>query len=200
MQHRFVTFAAVPALAAAGLLAALVFASTASAWSPSDLPPGFYTDRIVDVAPSSPCPEAYRLHSPSSFSDPFCTNSPTYQQDFDAWIDARYTAPATTTATTDTFSSTTTDASTSPATTTAPTSTQPAPPATTDYQAQIDDLKSQVSALKLRVDHLEAAADAEWLSYHDALGAGVDPVIASMIARQTGYDLIHGTGIFSSKP
>lgn len=198
MQHRFVTFAAFAAAASAGLVAALVFASTAAAWSPSSLPPGFYTDRIVDVAQNSPCPEAYRIHSPSSFSDPFCTSSPTYQQDFDAWVDARYTPPAATTATTAALPGTTTNA-TSPVTTTGPAAAQPAPPpaTTTDYQAQIDDLKSQIAALKVRVDRLEAAADAEWLAYHDALASGVDPVIASMIARQTGYDLIHGTGPFS---
>lgn len=195
MRHRFLTLASLPALAAAGILAALTLAPAANAWNPSSLPPGWTADHIIDVAQGSPCPEAYRIRTPTMFSDPFCTNSPTYQQDFDAWVDTHYTAPATTTAT---FSSTTTAASTTPATATDPTSTQPAPPAaTTDYQAQIDDLKSQIAALKLRVDRLEAAADAEWLAYHDALVAGVDPVIASMIARQAGYDLIHGTGAFA---
>lgn len=197
MPHRFVAFAAVPALAAAGILAALTLAAPAKAWDVFHLPPGWSYEDVYNVLPGN-CEHAVVIRPPGQIGPSFCLASSTWQADLDAWVTANYTAPATTTAP-GTISSTTTEATT---TSTEPTSTQPtpgaAPPApATDYQAQIDDLKSQIAALKLRVDRLEAAADAEWLAYHDALASGVDPVIASMIARQAGYDLIHGTGAFA---
>lgn len=193
MKKPLATIVSLAGLAAVGTLAALTLASPALAWGPTDLPPGWSVIHMSTLG-SGYCHESYTILTTghADISSPFCTDSPTYQADFDAWIDARYTLPTT---------AATTAPATVAATVTVTTETQPAaplPPSTTaDAQAQIADLQSQIAALRLRVDHLEAAADAEWLAYHDALVAGVDPIIASMIARQTGYDLIHGTGAFA---
>lgn len=125
---------------AAGCLAALSLgASRASAWTIDALPPGFATSHThVNDAPS--CADYYTISYASAsgtFSRNLCTDSPTYQQDLDAFVDAHYTAPVTTTATTTqpgattTVVITTTAPAATTATTTGPTDTTTAPVDTT---------------------------------------------------------------------
>lgn len=168
MKRRLAAFVALAALCAAGALAALSFAPTASAWSPTDLPPGWGVSHIMAVG-ATVCPDSYRISSTTTFSDPFCADSPTYQADFDAWVNAHYAAPVTTTETTTAAATTTTpvDTTTQPTTTPANTTTTAAPAAPaqpaqtvtvttldpavtaalTDLQAQINALRAQVSKL-----------------------------------------------------
>jgi len=185
MTHRILTyrsrlaqFVALCALCAAGALAALSFAPAAGAWGPSDLPPGFTLHHYYSAgwtAPSDlagPCPAWDVIYGGGASSPDLCENSPTYQQDFDAWVNAHYTAPVTTTAaptTTAADTTTTTTTTTTEAATTAPADTTttaaaalPAPPTQTvtvttpdpavtaaiaDLQAQIDALSAQVAQL-----------------------------------------------------
>lgn len=115
---KLLTIIAASVALAAGFLAALSLAPAAFAWSPSDLPPGWYTEHIVGLHTST-CTESYRIWTSDRgvFSDPFCTDSPSYQADFDGWVNAHYTPPP---------SSTTTASSTVTVTTTAATTTAPA--------------------------------------------------------------------------
>jgi hypothetical protein len=162
-------------VAALGMFAAmLTTAPPASAWSIVDLPPGFTATHIV-IADGSPCPSGYVIFGPGFIrtdadgSGLLCENSPTFQADLDAWVDAHYTAPVTTTApppadATTTAPITTTDTSTTvttpTATTPAPTPAEPAPAAptvtvTTPGQtitviATDPNLEARVSALEQR--------------------------------------------------
>lgn len=183
MNRRFVNFSALCALCAAGAIAALSFAPSAFAWSPTNLPPGFSTIHIIDSSPTSPCPSAYRIFGPGGVgTDPLCENSPTYQADFDAFIDAHYTAPATTTAATTTAAASTTqaDTTTTSPTTTAETATTP-PPAQTaptstvpgcDLQCQVDALTVQLAQIRSELSRLEQILEA-WPS--------VDPGILAQL-------------------
>lgn len=212
---------ALAALAAAGVLAALAFAPSASAWSPTQLPPGWTIHHIIAI--NTPvCPERYQIleYTAGVFKDvspEFCIDSPTYQQDFDAWIDARYTAPVTTTAPPPVTTTVVITTTTPGATTTAPaeTTTLPAapapPPSTTNVvtvittvspveqslQAQIDALTAQIAALTDRVTRLEKAGDASWLAYQQAIAKGDDPGMAADIARGTWLNVVYGLGDFA---
>lgn len=210
---------ALAALAAAGVLASLAFAPAASAWSPTQLPPGWTVHH--EVSNATTCPEAYRIfeYTAGVFKDvspAFCLDSPTWQQDFDAWIDARYTAPVTTTApppvTTTVVITTTVPVDT---TTTQPpadtTALPPAPPPTVNVttivttvspveqslQAQIDALTAQLAAITDRVTRLEKAGDASWLAYQQAIAKGDDPATAADIARGTWLNVVYGLGDFA---
>lgn len=204
-------------LAAAGAFAALVIATPASAWSPSNLPSGWSVSSVVTMG-ANYCAQAYRIWTAdrSQVSDAFCTDSPTYQQDFDAWIDARYTAPVTTTATppvtTTVTITTTTPTDTATVTQPAETTTTPPPPQTTPVnvttivttagpveqalQAQIDALTAQIAALTDRVTRLEKAGDASWLAYQQSVAKGDSPEIAAMVARGTWLNAVYGLGDF----
>lgn len=159
MKRRITTFAGLAAALAAGLLVALTLAASAFAWSPDSLPPGFTVDHIRAVGAAT-CEDSYRIHSsmPGVFSDPFCTDSPTYQQDFDAWVNAHYTPPATTTAASTTATTSTVPASTDPVTTTdAAPAPAPAPSVTTDAQVTTDaiaGLQAQIDALRAELQQL----------------------------------------------
>jgi hypothetical protein len=153
-------------LLAAGVLLALTLAASALAWSPSSLPPGWGVDHII-AANATSCPSAYRIRttSPGVFSDPLCEDSPTYQHDFDAFVDAHYTAPTTQASTTAAVitepPATTTDPAPAPApqpvpTTTATTTVQGLTPAEQALQDQIDQLRAQLAALTDRVSAIEA--------------------------------------------
>lgn len=155
-------------LAALGLFVGLSFAPDALAWSPGNLPSGWTVDHITSVGAAT-CPSAYRIRTATAgvFSDPICEDSPTYQADFDAYVDAHYTPPATTTSTpvatvpatttavtttdpvTVTQTTTTTDPGPVPApTTTAAASTVAATdPTIVALQAQIDALRAELSQL-----------------------------------------------------
>jgi hypothetical protein len=163
-------------LAVLGLFVGLSFASDALAWSPGNLPPGWSTDHVIAVnAPS--CPSAYRIHTATAgvFSDPICEDSPTYQADFDAYVDAHYTPPAppapppTTTAASTTTPATTTAPATTDVTTTAPavtatdpvtTQPAPAPPTPTDTTttatATVATTDPVIANLQAQIDALHA--------------------------------------------
>lgn len=216
--------ALIAALLAAGALAALSLGvGRASAWSPTDLPPGWTISHELSNAQT--CPEAWRIHTPSNadFSDPFCTDSPTYQQDFDAWVDARYTAPPPTTAATTVPPLTTTvvittttpaDTNTTPASTDPNPNPPPAPapqqpvtntftvtttasPVEQSLQAQIDALSAQIAGLTNRVTRLEKASDAAWLAFQQAIANGDDVAAAAAIARGTAMNVIYHLGDFA---
>lgn len=222
-MKRLITLTSITAaLITAGMLAALVVAPTASAWSPGNLPPGFSTSHATDVAPGSPCPESYSIFGPGgSGSGPLCTNSPTYQQDFDAFVDAHYTAPSTTApttqpgATTTVVVTTTTPADTTttaaPADTTAPAQPGTPAPATTNVttvvttatpleqslQAQIDQLAAQLAAVTDRVTRLEKAGDASWLAFQQAVTNGATTAEAAAQARGTYLNAVYQLGDFA---
>jgi hypothetical protein len=79
---------------AAGMLAALSHAPSALAWAPDNLPPGWTAEQIHTVHAQS-CEWSYRIWTAgrAAWSNPFCTDSPSFQTDFDGWVDAHYTAP-----------------------------------------------------------------------------------------------------------
>lgn len=119
-MKRFHAAALTLALAAGfAAAAALTVPSVAQAWDVNSLPAGFTTFVRSDSS-GGPCPLAYRIeYVPSlAVSGYLCTDSPTFQQDLDAFVDANYTAPVTTNAaTTPAATSTvavTTDAVTAP--------------------------------------------------------------------------------------
>lgn len=215
---------ALASLAAAGVLASLAFAPAASAWSPTQLPPGWTVHH--EVSNATTCNDAYRIfeYTAGVFKDvspAFCLDSATYQQDFDAWIDARYTAPVTTAApppvTTTVVITTTTPADTTTTTVTQPppdTTTTTPPPVQTStvnvttivttvspveqaLQAQIDALTAQIAVLTSRVTRLEKAGDASWLAYQQAIAKGDDPGTAADIARGTWLNVVYGLGDFA---
>lgn len=122
------------AMAIAGFAAASFLTGSALAWSPDNLPPGVSVEIHGVGACTNPSADYYKLEQTQNgtvvaISDRFCTDSPTYQQDFDAWVNAHYTPPPTTTAAATTTPTTSTGASTTPTPTPTP---NPAPaPATT---------------------------------------------------------------------
>lgn len=195
---------ALAALLGAGLLAALALAPAASAWSPTDLPAGWTVHHIV-VSGVNTCAERYQIFEYDSsgkfvnVSPEFCTDSSSYQADFDAWVNDHYTPPATTapTTTADTATSTTdpaattttsTDATSTDQTSTDATTTDaapapaPAPPVTDtttttaapapvcDVQCQIADLQSQIDSLRGQLGQLVQILET-W--------PGIDPGILS---------------------
>lgn len=144
MRRRTILIAPLVALiCAAGFAVALLsFPAVASAWSPTSLPPGWTIEH--DTGGLDPnCQDAYRIWTEgrAAFSNALCTASPSYQADFDAWVDAHYTAPppppptttASTTSTTSPAVTTTVPATTTVTTTTTTTvpAPDPAPPTTT---------------------------------------------------------------------
>jgi hypothetical protein len=155
-------------LAALGLFVGLSFAPDALAWSPGNLPAGWSTDHVIAVnAPS--CPSAYRIRTatPGVFSDPICEDSPTYQADFDAYVDAHYTPPATTTSTTATTATETVPATTTAVTTTdpavtatEPVTTQPAPAPAPTTTTTADPVPTTVAATDPTIVSLQAQIDA----------------------------------------
>lgn len=223
IRRRITLLTALGALTAAGVAAGLAFAPTALAWSPANLPPGWTVDHIQNVGAAS-CPSAYRIRTATAgvFSDPLCEDSPTYQHDFDAYVDAHYspppTTPATTTGSTSTVATTTTAAATTTDTTTAQAPAAPAAPMTTDttaavttattttstvdtalasLQAQIDTLSAQLAQLTDRVARVERAVDAAWLAYQQALTEGVSAPAAADLARGTYLNAIYQLGAFA---
>jgi hypothetical protein len=211
MRRRTILIAPFVALiCAAGFATALLsFPATAAAWSPTSLPPGWTIEH--DTGGLDPdCQDAYRIWTDTHvFSGLFCTASPSYQQDFDAWVDAHYTAPATTAppTTTDntvpvTTAPTATDATTTAAapvgTTTAdpgaPTPTTTTPTAVCDVaclNARVAVLEQSYAALAGRVDAIAKANDASWAAFVDALNAGASTVDAAIAARSAGLNAIY---------
>jgi hypothetical protein len=127
------------ALFAAGCAAALSLGvHRASAWGPNDLPPGWFVEHI-SVLHTTVCPESYRIWTTNraSWSDPFCTDSSSFQADFDAWVNSHYTPPpATTTAeTVPPVTTTIVITTTTPAPTTATTATTSGPATATGPSA-----------------------------------------------------------------
>lgn len=162
MSRRLTQTAVATLFATIGVLAALVVAPAALAWTPDNLPPGWTVDHIQNVGATS-CPSAYRIRTATAgvFSDPFCEDSPTYQQDFDGYVDAHYTAPpATTTTPATTATPTDTTVTVTDPTTTAATPAPPAPAPVTTAQTTtatdpvIADLQSQIDALRAELRQL----------------------------------------------
>lgn len=209
------------ALCAAGLVAALSVAPTASAWSIDNLPDGWTIEHIQAVGATA-CPESYRLWTSgrAAWSDPFCTDSPSFQADVDAFVDGHYTAPVTTTAaaptttvvdTTTTAPTTTATAPTETSPVTAPTATAAAPTTATtpapvvtapdalaELTARVVALEQQIAALTNRVDRLEKAGEAAWLAYEQELAKGTDSATAADIARGTYLNAVYGLGAFAA--
>jgi hypothetical protein len=205
------------AAAAAGVAAAIALTvpAVAQAWSPTNLPPGVTIVQHGSLSdPSSPCAEWWYLKADGAVSPKFCTDSPTYQQDFDAWVDAHYTPPATTTApptTTGTDTTATTTAAPSAtttttalpagdpgATTTTATPTQTVTVTVTAIDPTINDrltaLEQQYAALAARVDAIAQANTAAWSAFVDALNSGASTVDAALAARSAGLNAIYQLG------
>jgi hypothetical protein len=105
---------------------ALTLPATAIAWDVNSLPAGFAVLHTFDAAAVT-CRDYYQVaYAPTSTrSGHLCTDSPTFQQDLDAFVDANYTAPVTTTAVPPSPTTSTAATTTAPATTDATTTTDP---------------------------------------------------------------------------
>lgn len=202
-----ITAVLVSLLCAAGLAVALLtFPAIAGAWGPGSLPPGWTVSHQMQQG-ATVCPSSYAIVAPAAASPYFCEDSPTYQQDFDAWVDAHYTAPttaATTTAATTTDTTpvpTTTDATaTTAVTTTAAAGTAPAPgPAATTtvtvtdptVDARLTALEANYVALAKRVDAIAQANTASWDAFIAASNAGASAADAALAARSAGLNAIY---------
>lgn len=210
-------------LALAGVgTAALLVASTASAWDVSSIPNGyavitdsghagcagiFYTINNNAIGCSADSDFGAALNT--FIDNTICTVNPS--------ADPQRCAPTTTTATT-----TTTIAD--PVTTTAPPATQPPPVGTTtitqtvttptetttvgvtttvsiveqSLQQQIDALAAQLAQLTDRVTRLEKAGDASWLAFQQAVAGGADAATAADQARGTWLNVVNQLGAFAS--
>jgi hypothetical protein len=128
------------------------------------------------------------------------------------------TAPATTTAastttTTSTSSTTTQSQSEAPAQGAAAATTEqaPAPPAATttvvvttttpadvqDLTARLDKLAAELAALTTRLDRVEAAGNAAWVAFLQAVNNGDDQATAATVARGTYLNAIYALGAFA---
>ena len=174
--------------------AALVAPRPALAWSPSNLPPGFRLTHTTVVG-ATVCPEYYQFIAPA-VSNPFCLDSPTYQQDFDAWVDAHYTPPPTTTdGTTTALPPTTTSdpqsgGGTTPTDTTTTTVTVPAAGAT--VEERLAALEAEYAALAARVDAIAQANAASWDAFIKIIDGGGTAADAALAARSAGLNAIYG--------
>lgn len=211
-------------LALAGVgTAALLVASTASAWDVNNLPQGCAQDgTLFDAAGPSfsywiKCGNNRTLIHYGSDPIPNAPTDSNWQGSLDSFVDANYTAPVTTTAapvatTTDvtTTAPTTTPASPPPVGTTTITQTVTTPTETTtvgvtttvslvetDLQRQIDALAAQLAQLTDRVTRLEKAGDASWLAFQQAVAGGADASAAADQARGTWLNVVNQLGAFA---
>lgn len=199
MKRPLLTFATLASLTVAGCLTALAIGvSAASAWTLQDATTnGFH----VDQYDGPNCPHTFITGHGSSYTDLGTTCDDGFQQALDGfmstWCPCAQTTAASTTA-----------ESTPGATTTDPGSTTEPPPATSTVTVtvaasdpavdqRLSALEGQYAALKSRVGNLEAASDAAWLAFRDALAAGMTDQQAADVARGTALNLIYGLGVFS---
>lgn len=199
-------------LAALGFSAALLaFPHPASAWDYGSLPNGC-TQAGTQYDSSGPN-YAYKTLCNSVLSGwmhygsnpyPQAATDPTFQTNLDAFVDANYTAPATTTTPTTTSASTTTTApptttDTTPTTVAAVTTTVTVTDTTTvtttttdpTTQAQLDAIEKQLEALALRVTAIEDANAAAWTAFIAASQAGASPADAALAARSAGTNALY---------
>ena len=225
---RFKMIAAVAIAAIAGAASAvLLTADRALAWDYGNLPAG--CSQAGTIYDSSGPSYTYTIECGSATTSilygaspyPSAPTNPNFQSDLDAFVDANYTPPATSTstpastdATTSTSASTTTG-SESPATTTGTTTTSGAASTTTDaaptttsvlpttaaaaagptvdeLQAQLDELKAQLAALNTRVGKLEQASVDAWSAFQGAIETGATPDAAALTARSVAMNDLYG--------
>jgi hypothetical protein len=188
-MKRFLGVAAL-ALAGAGT-AALLAAGTASAWAYDNLPANCHTEGapwdaatheyVVNVR----CDGQGTTIPYGTQAPPAAADDPNWQASLDAFVNAHYTAPATTTATATTTAAQTTTTNLAATTTTttiaqSPTAPAPAPPTTTcDVQCQIDALQKQIDDLKTQVALMQRQLDL--LIQLNARMPDADPVILAAI-------------------
>ncbi len=201
----------VPVLVA-GVVCASLITPSANAWDVNSPPTGFQSEHHTDSAATS-CSEYYVLIGYGAVSGHLCTDSPTFQQDVDAFVNANcppaICAPPTTTTTDTAPATTTTDTQTQPATdpvTTDPVTvtTDAAAPTTTvssddlaQIKAELVDLEQRLVALSKRVDAIEDANKAAWNAYVVALQGGASPVSAALAARSAGLNALYGGPVSS---
>jgi hypothetical protein len=201
------------AVAALGLTAGLFsFPGTANAWDIASLPAGFAIQHTADTSATS-CSDYYTIKYVSPLwvtlaEGRICTDSPTgFQHDLDAFVDANYIAPVTTTADTTTTTATATDATTTtaaPSGATTPTDTSPVPAETTTVTVTVTDptvdkrltaLEVDYAALAARVDANALANTAAWDAFIAATAAGESPAAAALAARSAGWNAIYDLGV-----
>jgi hypothetical protein len=203
------------AVALAGFAtAALVVSSPAHAYTPDQLPNLGYSVIYSDLGAGCHQWQAgYGNSSPKTDLGNDCDSG--FQARLDAFINATCpcaqppttstaaapsppvtTPDPTTTTTTQTVSvsPSVTTTVTDPVTTTVTVTTTVADPV---LSARVQALEDAFAALKTRVGNLEAANDAAWLAYEDALTSGKSPQEAADIARGTALNLIYGLGVFA---
>jgi len=226
------TVLATIALAAIGFGAALLaFPRIASAWDYGSLPSGCsqggtqYDSTGPNYAYKVSCSGVLSgwMHYGSN-PYPQAATDPAFQGNLDAFVDAHYTAPVTTTAQTTTSASTTTTAptttavtttATTPATTTdtTATTTVAAPAVTTTVtvtdtttttavttttdptiEARIAALEAEYIALSKRVTAIQEANAASWDAFIAASQAGASPADAALAARSAGTNALYLLG------
>lgn len=209
-------------VAAAGLAAAVALGSSGASarsatWGIGNYPNG-YSVQSISGDPSCVGGWIYRFNGTLIG----CTQDSAFETNLNNYInstictvnpsaDPTRCAPTTTTATTTVTFATTTTAPVDTTPTTTAAAPPPPPPVTTTVtvtttivdptiDARIKALEDAYAALKTRVGNLEAATDAAWLAYRDALAGGATPQEAADIARGTALNLIYGLGVFAPIP
>lgn len=219
-MNRLFRLSALAAVLVAGIAAAaLISAPSASAWDLGSLPPGFaYDDVVYDMSTGIYSYEV--VYKPNGVlvdvthivygtaQYPAAPTDPNFQANLDAFVNAHYTAPTTTSAPTTTAAATTTAATTTQAapTTTAAAAAPVAPSATTtDTQTvaitttvadptlvdRVTALESEYAALAARVDAIQQANQAAWTTFSDDLAAGMDTASAALDARSSGMNALY---------
>lgn len=182
---------------AAGLAVAIALTSptVAQAWDINNLPPGFIA---VHTSASGvvTCPEYWTvgyIPNTTNNSGHLCTDSPTFQQDLDAFVDANYTAPVTTTAE-PTVTAATTTAAPPPADPVGTTTTVTVTAPDVSIESRVAALEANYAALAKRVDAIAQANTASWSAFIDATNAGASAVDAAIAARSAGQNAIYQLG------
>jgi hypothetical protein len=86
MRRRTTLLALGSLLAGLAAAVALTTAPAAQAWDIHALPAGYSVEH--DTSTSSVCPDSYYIFGYGKTSPQLCTDSPSFQQDLDAFIDA----------------------------------------------------------------------------------------------------------------
>jgi hypothetical protein len=197
--------------AALGLATALsVTTKPALAWDVHNLPPAFHVEHTVTTR--STCPSYYTIvYAPDgtgygktgAVSPDLCDDSPTFQQDLDAFVSSPCTYPGATCTPPPPPATTATDASTTTAAATttegspppAPTTTQTVTVTTTVVDPTIAErlaaLEAKYAELAARVDAIEKANTAAWDAFIAVLEAGGTADQAALAARSAGLDAIY---------
>lgn len=186
--------------AALGLAAALGFtARPASAYDIGNLPAAFHVSHITGNGACSPYYQIIYVagDGTGAVSPDLCENSPTFQQDLDAFVGSPCTAagatctpppPVTTTAPATTAAVSTDAAPPAPAPTTVTVTTVLTDPT---IDQRLTALEANYAALAKRVDAIANANTASWDAFSASLAAGGTVADAAIAARSAGWNAIY---------